>query len=581
MASSQPQKAGHKSLVLGLLLILTVMIRLPILVEPWGADQAGFGHIGKGILEGKVPYKDNYDLTAYGVFFTFALFFKLFGTTMVAAHIGHLLVSVITTILVFFLVDRLYGRRAAVLAALCYSVFSNGLAFSGFGYENKSAWGTYWYLSQREVFMAPLILGAIFLTVLGEKKDRTLIYFLNGLLIGLAAFYKLTAVLILVLIILFTGSEDLARKRPFRWRKVLARTLLLVGGFILVQIPFLYYFWVHDALKDVHEALFTHLSLYLKLSRGRRIETFFSGHFSILKENLVLWLLAGVSCLYIFFRDRTRNSILVASWGIASLLMVWGQGKFFGYHFLLIVPPFSALAGYGLTRFFKQGHGFRSFLNDGLADIRKTFVLATIGLSIVGFGISNYDYYRRHVDYVLGKLSKIEYYDVFNEFPTHPYSFRSDYQVTEYLKANAAGGDRLGLIFSAGDTVIHFLTGLAPVSRFIQSWYLFPSDKTLASHPVTLGLRKELIDQMIEVSPRFILVVHIPWEKLRRLPGLRDDPEVLRFDAYIQQNYTLKEFPDNRFLYVKKADGLADVEKPPSFFRNGRPGMSSIISGIS
>ena len=90
------QPAGPRYAILGLLLALTVLIRLPILVEPWGADQAGFGQVAKGILEGKVPYKDNYDLTAYGVFFTFALFFKLFGMTMVSAHIGHLLVSAVT-----------------------------------------------------------------------------------------------------------------------------------------------------------------------------------------------------------------------------------------------------------------------------------------------------------------------------------------------------------------------------------------------------------------------------------------------------------------------------------------------------
>ena len=170
------QPAGPRYAILGLLLALTVLIRLPILVEPWGADQAGFGQVAKGILEGKVPYKDNYDLTAYGVFFTFALFFKLFGMTMVSAHIGHLLVSAVTMILVFFLVDRLHGRRAAVLAALCYTIFSNGLAFSGFGYENKSAWGTYWYLSQREVFMAPLLLGAVLLTIVGSSSSNTKIH---------------------------------------------------------------------------------------------------------------------------------------------------------------------------------------------------------------------------------------------------------------------------------------------------------------------------------------------------------------------------------------------------------------------
>ena len=197
MPITSTQTTRYKYLTIGLLILFTILIRLPVLMEPWGGDQAGFGYVAKGMLEGKVPYKDMYSLTAYGVFFTFALFMKLFGATMASVHIGHIFVSIITVVLVYLLTHHLYGKKAAIIAGLCYTVFSNGLAFSGFGYENKSAWGTYWYLSQREVFMAPLILGAIFLSIIGKEKNWVFIYLTCGILIGLAAFYKLTAVLIL------------------------------------------------------------------------------------------------------------------------------------------------------------------------------------------------------------------------------------------------------------------------------------------------------------------------------------------------------------------------------------------------
>jgi hypothetical protein len=48
---------------LGLLVIGSVAIRVPVLLEPWGGDQGGFGYIAGQILQGKVPYKDIYDLT--------------------------------------------------------------------------------------------------------------------------------------------------------------------------------------------------------------------------------------------------------------------------------------------------------------------------------------------------------------------------------------------------------------------------------------------------------------------------------------------------------------------------------------
>jgi hypothetical protein len=551
MSTSITKTIDYKYITIILLVLLTVLIRLPVLLEPWGGDQAGFGYVAKEMLDGKVPYKDMYSLTAYGVFFTFALFMKLFGTTMVSAHIGHILTSVITVILVYLLTHRLYGKKAAIIAGLCYTIFSNGLAFSGFGYENKSAWGTYWYLSQREVFMAPLILGAVFLEIIGNEKYWFFVYLLCGIFIGLAAFYKLTAALILLLFMAYIPVKEFLNHTKFNYKKVIGENLCLILGFVLIQLPFIYYFWIHKALHDVYQSLFVHLSLYAGLSRGLRIETFFSGHFSILRENFVLWLFALISCFHILFKDRSKNNIFIVLWGFCSLLMVWGQGKFFGYHFIILVPPFAVLTGYGLTIFLENGPGLKGFLLNNLQDIRKTFILVTIVVTIIGFGISNYDYYRRHVRYFMGKISKQDYYNVFDEFPTHPYSFRSDYQIVRYLRENSKPEDKLGVIFSAGDTIIHFLSGLEPATRFIQSWYLFPSDEALAKNEITINLRKEFIAKLIHVAPRFILSVHIPLEKLSELPFVKDDPNFKKLKEFIEKNYRAKDFPDNRILFQK------------------------------
>jgi hypothetical protein len=551
MSTTNTKTVRYNYITLGLLLLLTILLRLPTLSEPWGGDQAGFGLVAKGLLEGKVPYKDLYSLAQYGIIFTYALFFKLFGVAMVSVHIGHLIVSLLSVTLVFFLTHHLYGKNAALLAALCYTIFSNGLAFSGCGYENKNFWGTYWYLSQREVFMAFLIMGAIFLVIIKEKTNWFIVFFINGILIGLAASYKLTAVLILLLFILFIPGEEFLRSNHFNYKRVFGKTFSLMSGFIIIQLPFLYYFWIHDALKDIYQALFVHLSAYINLSRGLRIETLFSGHYSILSENLILWLFAFISCFYILFKDRSKSNVLVVLWAFCSLLMVWGQGKFFGYHFIILVPPFAVLTGYGLTIFLGNGPGLKGFLLNNLKDIRKTFMIVTIIVTILGFGISNYNYYRRHIMYFLGKISKQEYYDVFNEFPTQPYSFRSDYQIVEYLRENSKPVDKLGVIFSAGDTIIHFLSGLEPATRFIQSWYLFPSDEVLAKNKITINLRKEFVDKIIHVAPRFILSVHIPLEKLAELPFLKEDPDVRKLNEFVQNNYRVKNFPDNRFLFEK------------------------------
>jgi hypothetical protein len=119
------------------------------------------------------------------------------------------------------------------------------------------------------------------------------------------------------------------------------------------------------------------------------------------------------------------------------------------------------------------------------------------------------------------------------------------------LKEARRPEDKLGVIFSAGDTIIHFLAEIEPATRFIQSWYLFSSDELLAKDPITLSLRREFIDRLINVEPRFILCVHIPFFELMELPGLKGDPDIERLKNFIKAHYRLKIFPDNRFLFEK------------------------------
>ena len=64
-----------------LILLFTFVLRIPTLFEPWGGDQGVYGYIANGILEGKIPYKDMYTNTGYGLYFLYALLFKLFGNS--------------------------------------------------------------------------------------------------------------------------------------------------------------------------------------------------------------------------------------------------------------------------------------------------------------------------------------------------------------------------------------------------------------------------------------------------------------------------------------------------------------------
>ena len=72
--------------ILFLIMVGVFILRFPTLLQPWGADQGVYGYIASEMLEGKVPYRDMYTSTGYGVFFTYAALFKLFGNNMLRSE---------------------------------------------------------------------------------------------------------------------------------------------------------------------------------------------------------------------------------------------------------------------------------------------------------------------------------------------------------------------------------------------------------------------------------------------------------------------------------------------------------------
>ncbi len=540
-----------RSNILTLLSILMVstLLRLPTLFEPWGGDQGVYGFISKGILDGNVPYRDMYTSTGYGIFFIYAFLFKIFGTNMWALHVGDFLAVSLSIILIYTFSRKLFGVETAVLAGAMAALFASGSAFSGM-YDLKGAWGTYWQLAQRETFMLPIITAAIIIAVNAEQRKNCYSHFWVGLFMGAAVIIKFTAVLMTGFFILFYIYAGFNPSDGDGIKKILLKSVSLLAGFIVIQIPFLIYFWVNESLYAMYKAIFVHTSIYAGLSRGNLIAAAFQGNAFILRENMILWLFSAVSSAWLLFRSRKKEDVLLVMWALGTLLMVWGQGKFFGYHYILIIAPFSVLAGFGIVRFLKIQPSWRKSIWDARKNIGLTFMWLMIGANLLAFLIINYEYYKYHALYLSNHMSKEAYYEIFNEYPLHLYSFRADNDVAEYLKENAEKSATVRTINGGGDTIIHFLTGLESPTRFTSTWYLF--NPYLYRKPITTSLRKELITGIKEEKPDYLLLIFYNMEEFREQYSGPEYEDVNILMDYISKNYVLeKTFQDRRILYKK------------------------------
>lgn len=532
-----------------LILLFTIVLRMPTLFEPWGGDQGVFGYIANGILEGKIPYRDMYTSTGYGIYFIYAFFFKIFGTHMAALHMGDLTAVLILVALVHFLVFRVYGKDYAFVAALLVALFISGSSFSGM-YDLKGAWGTYWQLAQREIFMAPLITAAILIMILADRKQNWFSYTWVGGLIGLAVVLKFTAFLVGIFLICFVMYAELFREDGSGIKLCVIKIISFVFGFVVIQLPFLYYFWVHDSLGTMYNAVFVHTSIYAGLSRGNIIANAFQGNTFIIRENIILWVFSMMSALYLFIHDRKRENILILVWALASLFMVWGQGKFFGYHYLLIIPPFSVLTGFGIIKFLKVKSKWLESIWSSRNDIQAIFLWLLIAFNLAAYFVINYEYYKWHGLYFSGKITKSQYYEVFNEYPLHLYSFRSDNDIANYIKTNGQNRKTIRTINCGGDTILHFLTGFDSPTRFTSTWYLF--NPTLYYKPITEKLRRELIKGIKAEKPDYILLVYYTMDEFKEQSRVSAYSDVAELMDYIDEEYVLeKMFRDGRSLYRK------------------------------
>ncbi|MFC1814565.1 glycosyltransferase family 39 protein [Thermodesulfobacteriota bacterium] len=549
IAGKEDQIGSRNIIFLIFILIFVTLIRIPTIIEPWGSDQGVYGYIADGLLKGKVPYKDMYTSTGYGLYFAYALFFKLFGNHMIALHMGDLLAALITVFLVFYITQMLYGKECAIIAALAAAIFGSGQSFSGL-YDMKGAWGTYWQLAQRETFMTPLMAAGILIAVIADRAQKSYQYFWVGTLVGLAAVFKMTAVGMIVMLFLYLIYAELIDARGGGIKRCLSIIAFIILGFVCIQLPFIVYFWMNDSLGAMYKAVFVHTSIYAKLSRGNIIANAFQGNSYILCENLALWLFSFASIFYLMTHERKRENYLVVAWTIGTVLMIWGQGKFFGYHFILIVAPFSVLTGFGIKRFLKIKPSWRDSFLYARKDATQIFLWVLILGNLVVFAGNNFEYYRWHALYLLGKISKSEYYEVFNEYPLHLYSFRSDNEVADYIKNYAKPGASLRTVNGGGDTIIHYLTKLTSPTRFTSTWYLF--SLSLYQDPTTDRLRQEFIDGIKSAKPDYILLIYYSMEEFRAIFNADNYHDTIELMDYISENYVLeKSFRDRRTLYKR------------------------------
>lgn len=287
-------------------------------------DSAIFQIIGKYWVDGALPYRDLWDLKGPYIFFVDAI-----GYFFLDSYIGIYLIQIVNiclTLIFTFCTYRIYFEKNHSLLLTILSLFS--LSY------------TYQSGNLCEEYLLPFLSLSFFLLLKYFKKveiqeDHThpscyaIIY---GIVLGLSLMSRLTNALSVSGAVAVIAITLLLHKS---YSNLVKNIIGFLIGFIISSVPFMVYFYLHDAL----DLLFNGTLLYpLQYASNPSKDILGDGiHFYLLSFGNSLLLL--IISIIIAFRQRQAD-IRSITWFCASLLpFLWFcQGNGFGQYGMTVYP---------------------------------------------------------------------------------------------------------------------------------------------------------------------------------------------------------------------------------------------------
>lgn len=330
----------NKSLYLySIIFLLSIYIFLPInpITKYWlDTDGNDFLYIGQLVLDGKVPYVDDWDHKPPGTYFIYALAL-LFGDGQWGIWFLGMIALFVSSLLGFKLIWRFYGIYPAISATLMYLV--------GFNMLRKGA-------DYPEVFVLPLQFAMIYLFMSSaHKKSFSFKYIAIGLLSALCFILKQTLIGLPLSILVYWLILNKSYKD---WSTVMVRISGFSIGFILGLLPVFGYLIYNGALKNFWGQNFIYNISYIGTSLLDKVKSI--NRLLISLTNSFLPVLAiptwFVSIITVFRRkklDKSENLSLIYLILISlpvEIFLAAISGRAFKHYFLPLLPVFMILVGF-------------------------------------------------------------------------------------------------------------------------------------------------------------------------------------------------------------------------------------------
>jgi hypothetical protein len=522
----------------------SVLARGCFFVEPSGRDQTLFMTQASLWLKGFRLYADIFEHKPPGIIVLYATILRLFGQHFIAIQIAGWLSGLVTALLVSWLASRLGAcKRAAVGAGVLYLAYQSGVAFGGF-----------WAAGQVEVFMDPLVAALACLVLLGltQRISATVALLLAGTCLAAALFLKYST-LPLTLVI-----APLLLERGLSARDRARRLLVYLLGLSWSWLAFMGYLGLTQRLGPFIDATVVFNLAHARVSREPLLSmlgaTALYGDYVLLPYYFFSALAIYTAVLAWVRHRRARPAVGramtapssasdapprallstgVALWILAWLQVVW-QGKYWCYHYHVMLLPLSLIACAGMHYVASERERRRS------SRVASVGTLALVAATVLPYGLSLVQYADAHhlAAYWLRRVSRARFEATYRWSGTD-YCFGETREAAELIAKHTGPEER---IFVWGfEPGLYLLADRLPSSRFLYDYPLMPSFKAVHAR-----LMNELKADLDAHPPSEFVVVTRDANAIESsdsLTQLHALPELHRYlDSHYEQRWRVGDF---------------------------------------
>jgi hypothetical protein len=505
-----------------ILLLIVLVLRVPNFFEPyWYGDEGIYLTIGNALRNGGSLYQSIIDHKTPLIYY-----FSMVPSQM-WFRVLNLVWSGASVLLFFFLANRVIKNIKIVYASsLIFALLVTTPILEG-NIPNGELFVMGFILLGGLLFVSHIM--SEFVTDIAEKFHRrgcelwfakklgrrfaktscSFIYFVSGLLFGLAILTKVPAIFdvaAMFSIAWFIGlslidwKHLISNKNWTALKPLVFNVALAIAGTLVPII-----------LSVIYYTLIGHGQAYLDfgLLYNFRYVKNWSLPFS---HPVLVWLFSMPGKLLItgaiifglsFLKKQVSLRFkFVAAWLILALFGSTLSNRPYPHYYLQVVPPAVMMAGFIFEELIKL-IGFDrakkkfNFIDVGIGSSLMALVVAVFILLKVGF-YPTISYYTRFIDYANKKISRDEYYQSFDSL------MKDNYAAAQIIQKSS---DPYMLIWGTNPT-LYALTKKIPTGRFIVSFHVRDFDAY-----------QETLDDMVQKKPMFVVTMNNE-EPLEGLGGI-------------------------------------------------------------